>query len=483
MKQLERASKVPLPEQIAGTIESMIAARTWRVGERIPSVRESAGSFGVSPTTVAQAYGLLVVRGVVEARDRSGYYVGRRHHHLAGLESPRPAKNLPLEPHQVRPLGIMKRMHRASDRADMVELGTALPDVSFLPHAELGRAMKRVLQRSTEKMATARVRRGAIELRRELSRHLLGLGVAAAPDELLITVGATEALFLTLGAVAQPGDTVALESPTYYGFLQALRARGLRALELPSDPNTGMDTRALERVLDRGVPVRAVITTPAVSNPLGATMSAENRQRLASLARAHDLTIIEDMTYTDLAFHQEDRRALACDEGVLVVRFGSLSKSLAPGYRIGWCLPGGFEDRVRFGQMTTTTSSPTPTQLVAAEMMRDGSFERCLDAQRSEFADKTEVLRELVARAFPEGTRVTRPHGGHVLWVELADVEDTTELFERCVARGVSFAPGELFSNTDAFRHSLRLNAALVWDAEERRGLEVIAEEIRAMTR
>ncbi len=480
MKQLERSGDAPLPEQIAATIASMITARTWRVGERIPSIRESAGSFGVSPTTVSQAYGLLVLRGLVEARDRSGYYVGRRTRRVEGLESPRPTRNLPLEPDLVRPLAIMKRIHQASERRDMVELGTALPDGSLLPHAELGRAMKRVLMRSTEKMVTARVRSGAMELRRELSRHLLGLGVAVAPDELLITVGATEALFLTLGAVASPGDIVALESPTYYGFLQALRARGLRALELPSDPNTGMDTHALERVLERGVPVRAVLTTPAVSNPLGATLSPERRRHLARLARDHDLTLIEDMTYTDLAFQPENRRALACEEDVLVVRFGSLSKSLAPGYRIGWCLPGGFEDRIRFGQLTTTTASPTPTQLVAAEMMRDGSFERCLHVQRDVFARKIDDARAFIADAFPEGTRVTRPHGGHVLWIELPEVQDTTELFERCVARGVSFAPGELFSNTNALRSALRINAALVWNDAQRRGLEIVAEEVHA---
>lgn len=479
--QLDRQSEVPIPEQIATAIEEMIRARAWRIGERIPSIRASAKSFGVSATTVAQAYTFLEAKGAIEAKPRSGYYV-RRWNDPVDLV-PGPSRSmLPLEPHQVRPLRMLGHMEQARARADMVELGNALPTESLLPHEELARAMGRVLRRSTRRFVAIEGPQGAIDLRRELSRNLLELGLAVTPDELFVTTGATEALHLALRAVARKGDVIALESPAYYGFFQSLGVFEMRTLELPCDARDGMDTDALEEALVRGVPVRAVLTCPAVSNPLGATLTMERGKHLVNLAREYDFTIIEDMTYSDLCFDEQGRRALDTQqEDVRIIRYGSFSKSLAPGFRLGWCVPGEYESRFRAAKVTTTMSTPTITQLAAAEFMRQGTYARCVEELRGVFEVKTTWLREHIAQTFPEGTRLSNPAGGHVLWLELPGGINTSELFERCVQQGVSFAPGELFSNSDAFRSCLRINVALDWDERNLDALAVIETESKAM--
>lgn len=465
--------KETVPEQIAGALEEMIRTRAWRVGERISSIRETAKSFRVSPTTAAEAYRLLVDRGLLRAKPRSGYYVCR-----VGPSAPMltRAQALPLEPRQVKPLSMIQRMSEVRARKDMVELGSALPALELLPHREFARATRRALSRSSQRFLSLEPTEGTPELRRELARHLLSFGLVTSPEELFITVGATEAMHLVLGAVCRPGDVVALGSPNYYGFFQALEAMGLRALELPEDPEAGMDPEVLREALDRGVEVRAVLVCPSVSNPLGATMSSARQRALVSLCAERDIVIIEDSTYTDLRFDAVDRRVLHVPPDVQIVRMGSLSKTLAPGFRVGWCLPGVYRDRVRAYKVTTTFASPAPTNLIITEILRDHGYDRHLASLRDTLQRLIRETRGRIAEVLGPHVRVSDPGGGHVLWVELEGI-DTAILFERCVARGVSFAPGALFSNTNAFSSCLRINAALTWNEQEQRALEIIGEE------
>lgn len=451
----ESSTRPKLYEEVAEQIHRLIRQGTLRPGDRIPSVRKLSQQQRVSITTILEAYRLLESEGLIEARPQSGYFVSAPFPDAAAEPSTsRPAP----DPTQVSSGEIVMMVLRDTRNRNLIQLGAAVPPEELLPMEKLNRALARVSRQEGAHGALYDIPPGCKELRVQVARRMVEAGCSLRPDEIVTTFGCQEAVTLCLRAVCRPGDTVAIESPTFYGILQAIEALGLRALELPTHPRHGLGLEALRFALGEHR-VSAVLVTN-FNNPLGGMMPPEKQQELVELLAAREIPLIEDDIYGDLCFSaRRPPAARSFDRKGLVMLCSSFSKTLTPGYRVGWCAPGRFQAEVEWQKVVTTLSTATLPQLAIADFLASGGYEHHLRKVRRIYAQNAALLAQGVIRYFPAGTRVTRPLGGFVVWVEMPEHVDSVELYKRALAEGITFAPGPIFSAKGEYRNYLRLNA------------------------
>jgi DNA-binding transcriptional MocR family regulator len=354
-----------------------------------------------------------------------------------------------------------------------VNLAHATPDPSLLPARAVGRALS-AAARATDGGVRYEVPPGLLALREAVARRALAWGCELGADELVVTSGATEAIHVCLLAVARPGEAIAVESPAYYGTLQTLEALGMKVVEVPCLPDVGMDLDELERRLDRHA-VRAVLAVPTFSNPLGSCMPDEAKARLASIVSRRRIPLIEDDVYGELVFEgPRPRPAKAFDRDGSVMLCGSFTKTLAPGYRIGFAAPGRWRERVELLKYALNVATPTPLQQAVARYLRGGGYDRHLRALRSQLARTTARTAATIADSFPPGTRVSHPRGGCFLWIELPGAVRGLELHERALEAGVSIAPGAIFSPTQGHPSCIRIACAGPWTGEIESAIKLV---------
>jgi DNA-binding transcriptional MocR family regulator len=296
------------------------------------------------------------------------------------------------------------------------------------------------------------------------------------------TIGGQEAINLCLRAVCKPGDTIAVESPVYYGILQAIESLGLRALEISTHPRDGVDPEALAVALDRH-DVRACLLIPNFNNPLGSCIPDENKKAIVEMLARRGVPLIEDDVYGELSHgNTRPRVAKAFDQTGGVMLCSSFSKTIAPGYRVGWVAPGRYFEQVVYLKMMSNLANPTLPEVAVAELLADGGFDRSVRYLRREYARRTAAMAEAICQVFPERTRLTRPTGGFVLWVELPPYVDSVELYRQASREGISLAPGPLFSAQERYKNFIRLNAAF-WSDEHQGKLDRIGRLAAAMAR
>ncbi|MGV3724087.1 MAG: PLP-dependent aminotransferase family protein [Actinomycetota bacterium] len=456
MQHASSDEKSSLYRQVAGQIIRLIDDGTLQTGQRIPSVRQLSRQQAVSITTALEAYRLLESDGWIEARPQSGYFVLPR---FTQRPAEPEASTPPPVPTGVSVGDLSMRLLRDMGDSTLVQLGAAVPNPAFLPAEKLNRIHTSLARELGAEALAYDVPPGCKALRVQIARRMLDAGCEVKPEEIVTTNGCQEAMVLSLRAVCRPGDTVAIESPTYYGVLQALEALGLRALELPTDPRHGISLGALRYALDQH-PVRAVLVSN-FNNPSGACMADECRRELVELLATRHIPLIEDDVYGELAFgSQRPRAAKAWDQKGLVLFCSSFSKTLAPGYRVGWVLPGRFFRELEHLKLFSNFATATLPQLTIAEYLQGGGYERYLRRVRQAYAQHTGLFAQAIGDAFPAGSRVTRPGGGFVVWVELPPNVDSLELYRQALAAGITFAPGPIFTAGGGYRNFLRMNAA-----------------------
>ena len=460
---------MPRPETDAGVfryvlverhILGLIEAGTLTPGERIPSLRALGARLGVSLSTVNQAYVALERRGVLEARPKSGFFVRES---PVRSPAPRPSAIPAKPPTTVNRGALIREVLSGMARRDIVPLGVAQTDEAFLPTRELARILSKVAAAGGESVTAYEGVCGNMELRRQIAWRLVEAGIEVRPEEVMVTSGAMEALYIALRSVTRPGDNVLIAAPSYYCFLQLLENFGLRAVEIPSHPDGGVRPADLQAALDR-FDIRAVILTPNFNNPDGSRIPDEAKAEMAALLAARGVPVIEDDVYGELTF--ESRRPhcfKSSDTAGNVLHCSSFSKTLAPGFRVGYLLPGRFAAKAFEIKATTNVCCATPTQLAIGEYLSRGGFERHLRKVRAVLERQARMMEAHVLRQFPAETRVTHPGGGSVLWVQMPETVDAIALFYEAKARGIGVAPGNIFSSCDQFAHFLRVSYGNAW--------------------
>ncbi len=461
-----------LYENLATQLKDAIRQGTYPPGEKVPSVRRLSAQQRVSQATVVAAYRLLESHGWLEARPQSGFFA--RHPESA----PPPARTSAANdgPCAVDVTELAVRLSRNTQRKDLVSFGAAVPHPDYLPLKDLRASLNRCLRGQADAGSRYSFPPGEEALRLRIARRAAESGCHLGPDDIVITDGCQEALNLALRAVARPGDIIAIETPAFFGTLQAIESLGMQALEIPSDPATGLSLDALILALDRW-PVKAVVTVSNFSNPTGSLMPDASKARLAKLLAARDIPLIEDDIYGDLVHGRERPRAIkAYDREGRVLLCSSFSKTIAPGYRVGWIVPGRWRQAVEHLKYVGTMANATLPQLAMADYLADSRYERHLLRVRRTYADNLARMQAAISRYFPSGTRTSHPLGGFVLWVELPEAlgMDTMVLHERALAAGISFTPGRLFSPQGRYGNCLRLAAAMPWDSRVEGALAVL---------
>lgn len=450
-----------LYENLANEFAGLIGDGRLRPGDRLPSLRHLAQQRKLSIATVVQALRTLESRGMVEARPQSGYYV--RNRTLRPVAAPPPGQTMP-SPVEV---GLSRRLVdvlRANEAPGMVPLGSALPAAELLLAPRLSRLYASLARRHPQLLGgSSHSELNEAPLVRALQRRALEWGAPLAADEIVVTNSCTEAMTLCLRAVTRPGDTVAVESPTYYVMLQLLEALGLRALEIPTHPQHGVSLDALELATRNGQ-VAACLFIPNGANPLGSVVPDTTKQAIAALLAARNVPLIEDDIYGDICFVGDRPRPIhAFDAHGNTMLCSSFSKTASPSLRLGFVAAGKRAPLVVLQKTLTSGKSNPLTQRVVAELLDTRGYDGHLRTLRRRFADQVGRTRDAVARHFPAATRVTDPQGGFVLWLELPAEVDATAVHRRAIAEQIAFVPGEMFSAGGQYRHYLRLACGHPW--------------------
>jgi len=459
-----RADPVHRYEELANFITRLVDSGTLRPGSRAPSLRQISEQRRTSLSTALQAYRLLEDRGVLEARPQSGFYVARRGPAVS-LKTPTPSKP-PGKAVSVAVSGVLLKLLEYASDPRLVPLGCAIPSKELLAAGRLDRFLARAARQKGVEYNVYTAPKGDADLRREIARRAMRWGQALSPEDVLITCGCTEALTIALSTVARAGDVVAIESPTYFGLLHVIEALNLKALELPTDATNGIDLAALERALETQS-IKACLFASSFNNPLGCTMSDAKKRDVLELLARYGVPLIEDDIYGDVYFGKERPRPFMALESAQgkgnVIYCSSFSKTVAPGYRIGWLATNRHMQRALEHKFAISLCNPALLQLALADFLASGGYDNHLRRVRRTFEDNVDQMIRAVGRHFPEGTKITRPQGGFVLWLELPKGLVARELFDAALAKGICFVPGDVFSASTRFANCLRLSCGYTW--------------------
>ncbi|MBV7482448.1 PLP-dependent aminotransferase family protein [Bordetella sp. BOR01] len=450
----------PLYQRLADHYRRAIHSGALAPAERMPSVRALVRTHRVSLSTALQACRQLEDDGLVEARPRSGYFVRPRHRGTT-LPASEPDPRQPLDPASY--VGIHDRVSdfvaQCERHATSVNFALSAASAAHYPADALKQAMIRTLRNHPEMLVSRVPPMGHADLRSVLARRALELGMSLAPDDIVVTHGCIEAVNLALRAVARPGDTIAVESPVYFGLLQILESLGMRALEIPTSPQHGMSVDALELALRTHPHLRAVVVVPTFQNPLGCVMPDTEKARLAALCERHQIALIEDDTYGALCDDNQLRPAVkSWDHTGNVIYCASMHKTLAPGMRLGWMTGGRWASRIAMLKFAQSRSNEPLAQVAVAEYMGSKAYDRHLARLRQQLKTQRMRVAEAIDRHFPAGTRLNVPDGSMLLWIEMPGRRSSTRVFEQALAQGIRIAPGTMFSNSDRYNHFLRLS-------------------------
>jgi DNA-binding transcriptional MocR family regulator len=461
----------PLYVRIAQAISGQVANGSLRPGDRVPSLRQLSADQGVSVSTTLKAYMWLENQGYLEARPQSGFYVRTPFASLIPEPAPLAYES---QPAMFGTSTVLQEVIRSANNPDFIPFGAGCASPELLPNNKLNLLLRRVIARQPQHSAKYDFPPGLEGFRRQISRRLLAIRCEAAPRDVVVTSGALEAVNLGLRAVARPGDIIAVESPTFFGILESVSSLGMKIVEIPAHPNQGIDLERLDRAI-RQHKIKACVITSNCQNPLGFVQTNEQKRALVELTARSNVAVIEDDLYGDLAFASpRPLTAKSFDRNGLVLLCSSFSKILLPGYRVGWILAGRFQAEVERIKFTTTMAAPSLASMVLAEFLATGGYDRYLRRFRAVIANQVERTRQSIGRYFPSGTRVSRPAGGYMLWVEMPKKVDAIALHRSALAEGISILPGNLFSASGRYKNYIRISCGRLWVSAHEKALETL---------
>lgn len=459
-----------LYRKVAERIESLVEGEVLRAGDRVPSIREYARQSKVSINTVKVAYGQLEDRRIIEARPQSGYYVCPRR--LGQIPEPE-VTAVDINPLEITSSDLVVRLMRDVLNPGMVQFGAGIPDPALVPSLKLGRILGTQARRYPEASSAYESPSGNKRLRSQIAKWMMKAGLTLNPEELVVTTGASEAVFLALQTLCRPGDTVALTTPIYFNFVQMLKLLHLKVVEIPNSPTEGLHLETLRKALATHS-IACCLVISNFDNPLGSCLPDEKKRMLVQMTTRAGVPLIEDDINGDLC-HGDDRPSVAkaWDQAGEVLLCSSFSKTLAPGYRVGWIAPGKYLDGVLHRKLVTNIACASPTQLAVTDFLENGGYSLHLRRLRKKYATRLARMVDDISCFFPPGTRVTRPSGGFTLWLELPGAVDTVSLYAQAAANNITMAPGRIFSTRQGYKNCLRLNGAF-WSEENRWAVECL---------
>lgn len=466
----------PLYEKLVSFISEMIDVGTIKPGDRVPSLREISQQQRISLSTALRAYRLLEDRGVLEAHPKSGYFVSKQ---TLPLEVPAISKPARVPTRVSMSSRVLELLELSGDQ-NFVPLGCAIPSAKLLSAHRLDRFLSKASRQKGGLLNQYTVPKGEHSLRQEIARRGLSWGLGLSPEDIAITCGCTEALVLALKAITNPGDIVAVESPTYFGLLQVIESLKLKALELPTAPESGVDMGSLKNAIEKKK-VKVCLFASSFNNPLGCSMSEEKKREVLELLWGNEVLLVEDDIYGDVYFgEQKPKPFIALDKYGITTYCSSFSKTLSPGYRVGWIIPGQHMQTVLEQKISLTLSGNVLAQVAVSDYLAAGGYDNHLRQLRKTFHNNIYRMRQAIKNSFPTNTKVTNPAGGFVLWVELPEDMDCREVFTKALKKNICFAPGDVFTAGKRYQNCLRISCGHEWNDNIERGISELGQLFKA---
>lgn len=457
--------------QVAKKITNLIRNGAFKEGDRIPSLRRLSHELNVSINTVKEAYWKLEDHNYIEAIPQSGFYVKK--------QSPGFTKSSFVHPHHLDPQEVsLCRIYGAFQNIGQctpeVSLGICVLDPELWPTEKMGRFFSDAIRHQRKEVFNYLMPPGYTPLREQIARVGLASSLNLSPDEIIITNGCHEAVFMALMVLCKPGDTVVFESPMYFNLVQLIRQLQLKIIEVPSSTRDGMNLETLEFILKNHA-VKAVFSISNFNNPLGYSLSSDKKKDLVQLLAKSQVPLIEDDIYGDICFQERPDTCKSYDEEGNVILCSSFSKTLAPGLRIGWIVPGKYYDQIIKLKSLINVSTASINQIAVADFLKEGGYERHLRNIKKKVRENIEAARAHIIRAFPPGTRVTQPKGGLLLWINLPECIDVDVIYQKAIERNILIAPGSLFSMKESYSDCMRLNIG-VWNERIKKAIEYLGD-------
>lgn len=466
-------------EKVAGRLESLIEKEVFQVGDRLPSVRELRDQYGISISTALQVYHQLERKGLVEPREKSGYFVQFSRKKDRCL-------NQNTDPDAIaRPVSIdemVAEIRESAMRQELVNLSMPVPPPSLLPAGQLHTALLHTIREQKQQYLRYTLNGGEQRLRRQIARSALRWGGLVDEQDVVITNGCMEAISLCLQAVAKPGDTILTESPTFYGILQTIQYMDMKVLELPTNAENGLCIDKLGEVL-KARKIAACLLVNSFNNPLGSCLPDEEKKELVKLLTRHEVPLIEDDVYGELYFgDHRPTPAKAYDKKGWVLQCSSFTKTLAPGFRVGWTIPGRFRDQIMRIKYMKSIAPNTLLQQAIAQYLETNRYERHLKKLRYTLSTQMMQTLRAISTYFPPDIYTTHPGGGMTLWVQLPGNVDSYLLYRYALQANIHITPGIVFSTQqEKYKNYIRISCAEPWSERKELALAWLGARIRSM--
>ena len=466
-----------LYERLYSTVSEQIEKGYFQVNQKLPSIRDMSQQHNVSISTVQEAYRLLEDMGLAIVRPKSGYYVKPVQPHNLIPDISRPEQ----KPVQVNYWDEVLKLTSTESHHGFMAFGRGTPDTQLSTLKPLRRIHQDIAKHQPQVLYHAKIGKGSLTLREQIVRLMLLSGCNLHPEDIVITTGCQEALSLSLKALTKPGEIVAVDSPLFYGSVQAIQSNELKVLEIPTHPETGISLSALELALEQW-PIKVIQVISTSNNPLGYNMPDENKKKLLKLASKYDIAIIEDDINGDLVYQSPRPGTIkSFDTEGRVLLCSSFSKTVAPGFRIGWVAAGRYGKVIEHLKFITSLASPTFPQLVIAEFIKQGYYDKHNRAAKHQYQKNRDRMIQAIQRYFPEETRMTFPIGGLNLWVALPNKIDTFKLNEKLRPFNIGVAPGALFSSSGKYKNCMRLNYTANHDEKIEQAIKTIGGQAQLL--
>ncbi|MEJ1977136.1 MAG: PLP-dependent aminotransferase family protein [Acetobacteraceae bacterium] len=466
-------------EEVVSYIQKRIEAGTLKPRERLPSVRALSKATGFSIVTVHHAYALLESEGVIEARPRAGFFVKAPRHQQQSFPAQAPKSDLSETPISIDSLNfkVMAAWHNRSLEA----FGAVYPSGDIFPRRRINQTLRQVLLRDPERAPETDAPEGDPLLREILAKRMAQRGIIVRPADVLITGGGLQGLDICVGAMTRPGDTVLIETPTFFPLLDTLRRRHLLALEIYSHPRTGIDPDQFAHLLDRNK-VAACLLMPVNHSPTGVTYSEDVMRRVVRIASDRQVPIIENDVFGSLSYVGDFTPCLkSFDAEGYVIQFSSLPGLTPSGYGISWITSERFHSVLLEQKFFTNLfGGDGPVQRAAAEFIAKGAYDRQLRTICATLAQRMQRGLRLVSEMAPKDCAISQPAGGFLCWIRGPQSFDAVSASRRALLANISFAPGPMFSPAASFRNFLALNFSFDWTEERIAKLEKVASLLRA---
>ena len=478
MKSIQKGKSEHLYLHIAETIQQQIMDELLKIGDKLPSVRLLSKEHGMSVSTILQAYYHLEGKGLIESRPQSGYYVRFNPSRFPGKIE----KSNPLQTTRTKNVeAIIAEVYDDFSMPGVMRFSLSVPAPEILPLARLNKAMMQALRDLPANGTQYEQVQGNELLRRQVARWSMTWGGHLKAEELVTTSGCMNAISYCLMAITKPGDTIAVESPVYFGVLRFAQSIGLKVLELPTHPDTGVDPDDVKKALEQHN-IKAVFFVTNFSNPTGYCMPDEQKEAMVKLLARHGVPLIEDDLYGDVYFGKKRPRSCkSFDEEGNVLWCSSISKTLAPGYRVGWVAAGKYMEQIKRMKLYHSITTPTAQQAAIASFLATGRYEHHLRSMRQTLHANSLQFTRAIGEYFPEEIKLSTPKGGFILWAELHRSIDAYTLYQEAMQHKISIAPGTMFTLQERYQNCIRLSYGMQWTPEVDKGLKKLGSLIKGM--